>query len=704
MRSMKKVSWSLFLGLTLLFSAAVFGDDVEDDTVPDVTARVSRISLIRGEAQIRRDGSQDWEKAVLNLPIVEGDEIMTEAGARLEIQLNLYSHIRLAESSYLKIVGLKEGAVALSLSEGSMNVGLTRFDKDTSFFEIDAPKTTIAIQRAGIYRIDAGRAGVNSDVRVAVTNDGEARVYADNSGFTLKNGRSAALKIDGPLAGEWETMDAFRLVDEFDTWSLEREAIIAKRIKDAYYDKYYDQDIYGAEDLNDNGEWVYTRKYGHVWRPHRSAISSYANWSPYRYGHWRWVPPYGWTWVNDEPWAWATYHHGRWLFDDGYWYWSPYGVVRRGRSWWFPALIGVTIVNHNVYWYPLPHDYGYFNYNHCFGGWGGGRRGRHNNGHNYGSNYGNNHGNNNNNGNNGPGGPVATPTPPGYVGPLAGQVGPNVFTNNDSRRAWLATPPLLRVPPTAVVGTAISSFGRDKAGFGRVSDGDARIALSKPLGDNVQVRILPTYQELDGRVSTAIKSEKPRNTIATSKPTGAAIRPADGGPLDRTLRNTKVFGGRDPIRPEVDQGETPRTIETRKTGAVTRPPVRVEPSGDPIRPDRTVRTSKPERIDGGDPIRPEPRETRTSKQREDRSPDPVRAEPPRVQSPQKQRDEPVRHAPPPRSEPVRSEPPPRSEPVRSEPPPRSEPVRSAPPPRSEPSPTKSEPSRSTPSESKKRDN
>src|SRR5688572_14150802 len=105
MRSMRKVSWSLFFGLTLLFCAAAFGDDVEDDTVPDVTARVSRISLIRGDVQIRREGSQDWEKAVLNLPIVEGDEVTTGLDGRLEIQLNLYSHIRVAEGSYLKVVG-----------------------------------------------------------------------------------------------------------------------------------------------------------------------------------------------------------------------------------------------------------------------------------------------------------------------------------------------------------------------------------------------------------------------------------------------------------------------------------------------------------------------------------------------------------------------------------------------------------------------
>ena len=219
MRSTKQVIWTLFFGLTLLFSAAaVYGDDdVEDDAVPDVTARVSRISFIRGEIQIRREGSQDWEKAVLNLPVVEGDEIITDAGSRLEIQLNLYSHIRLAESSYLKVVGLKDGAVALSLSEGSMNVRLVKFDKESGFFEIDAPRTTVAIQRAGKYRIDAGKAGVTDEVRMTVTGDGEARVYADSSGFTLKSGRSATLKIDGPLSGEWDRQDSANATDPPET-------------------------------------------------------------------------------------------------------------------------------------------------------------------------------------------------------------------------------------------------------------------------------------------------------------------------------------------------------------------------------------------------------------------------------------------------------------------------------------------------------
>lgn len=701
MRSRKKVLWPIFMVLPLLLSFAAYADDDFEDEVPDVTARVSRISFIRGDVQIKRDGSQDWEKAVLNLPIVEGDEITTDSTGRVEIQLNAYSHIRLAESSYLKFVGLKDGAVALSLSEGSMNVRLTRFDKDSAFFEIDAPKTTVAIQKSGMYRIDAGKAGI-SDVRVAVTNDGEARVYAENSGFTLKNGRTASIKIDGPYSGEVDTDDVSMFIDEFDRWALDRDATIAKLLKDAHYDRYYDQDIYGAEDLRDYGEWVYTRKYGYVWKPYRSATSSYVNWTPYRYGHWRWVPPYGWTWVNDEPWGWATYHHGRWVFDDGYWYWTPYGSVRRSRSWWLPALIGVTIVNNNICWYPLPHGYGYYNYNYYFGGWGGPRGGHHG-----GGPRGNNHGGPprgggnpgggppRGGGNNGGGvGPVATPTPPAYVGPLPGQVGPSVFTDNNSRRAWFKTPPLLRVPPGAVVSTPISDFGRETKGYVSPSPIEAKNVLTKALAENKTGRILPTYGELDGKVSTAIKVERPR-TVAMIKPTGAAVRDADGSPMDQKLMEMKIRGDRTPVRPEVrgDGGVTGNSGaigEPRKTGAVTRlPPVRQEVD-EPIRPERQVEPSKTRR--DVEPVRPEVRSSPETKVRENRDVEPIRPEP--RSEPRKERYDP----PPTRSEPVRPEP--RNEPVRNEPP-RSEPVRNSPPPKSEPPPSKSE---SKPVDRKGKDN
>ena len=243
--------------------------------------------------------------------------------------------MRLAENAYLKVVTLKDNGIALSLSLGTMIVRVTRFEKDVSSFEIDAPKTTIAVQKAGVYRIDAGQQN-DAEIRVAVTQNGEARVYSSRRRIYFKEQPKRRVFVDGGNSGEWEASDYARYSDEFDTWSLDRDVVIAQRLKDAFYDKYYDKDIYGADDLNGYGDWVHTASYGYVWRPYRIRSVIMPIGRRIATGIGAGYRRYGWTWVNDEPWGWATYHHGRWFYDDGHWYWSPYGYYRHTRSWWLP--------------------------------------------------------------------------------------------------------------------------------------------------------------------------------------------------------------------------------------------------------------------------------------------------------------------------------------------------------------------------------
>ncbi len=95
---------------------------IKDDYVPDITARVARITYVSGDAQIRRADSREWETVVKNLPVVEGDEIATAGNALLEIQLNKDSYLRLSQNSYIKFLNLKDEGIAVSLSEGSLSV------------------------------------------------------------------------------------------------------------------------------------------------------------------------------------------------------------------------------------------------------------------------------------------------------------------------------------------------------------------------------------------------------------------------------------------------------------------------------------------------------------------------------------------------------------------------------------------------------
>ncbi len=636
MRNLAKVFWLAILAVSsvgFVFGAATASqtlnlpDDgvysvVEDDTDPEVTDRVARISFIRGDVKIRRVGSDDWEKAVLNLPLIEGDQVATGDDARVEIQLNSYAHIRLDRNAFLKFSTLKHDGIAVSLSQGTMTVRVTDLDKAGGYFEIDAPKTTVAMQKAGSYRVDAGQPG-DTDLRVSVTSGGEARVYSDNAGFTLKSGRGSRVFIDGPNAGEWETLDSGRSSDEFDSWSQDRDSTIAKRLRDAHYDKYYDQDIYGADDLNGHGDWVHTSNYGYVWQPYTTSISHYADWSPYRYGHWRWLGAYGWTWVNDEPWGWATYHHGRWIHFNGRWVWTPYGYYRQRRSWWSPALVVINIISTNIYWYPLP-------YNCNFYGWHRGRRG---------GGW----------GGNGPGRPPKgreterdplIRVPGGGGG--NGKVDPNVKGGGKIKPG--------DTPPIGVITVPEDDFGRTAKGGRRAPDLIAKEILSKDPADISNLR-LPDPSERKRPMDREIIAIKPRFEPTTK--IGAAER-QNNKPLDQELRQKRIYGDRPPVvKSERSNGPVTsgEPTDKRQTGAVERQrPVK--------RDDMTVTPREP--------VYTPQEKPRERQRRQEVAPE---YKPPVRQTP---RQEPPVYSPPVRQEPKR-DPPVRQEPRKEPPPTKSEP-------------------------------
>ena len=618
MFSAKRRASVLAVAAALLFSGAAYG--FVDDEVPDVTARVARISFLKGDVQVRHAGAQDWEKAVPNLPIVEGDELTTSSDSRFEIEFDSRTFVRVAESSYLRVVTLKDTGIALSLPEGSLSARINDFDKDRTFFEVDIPKTTIAVQRAGLYRIDAGPKD-SVDAHIRVTDGGEARVYSENAGFTLKNGRAATVFLAGNNIGEWETADASPFTDDFDTWTLDRDSAVAKRLKDAYYDKYYDRDIYGAEDLGDYGEWVYTHKYGYVWRPYRSSLSPYADWSPYRYGHWRWIPPFGWTWVNDEPWGWATYHWGRWVWDDGYWYWTPYGYYRYRRSWWQPAYVYITIFNNNVCWYPLSYHHRYYNYNRRYYS----RRDDRGNAPS-------------------PGGGRISPSPTPGRGPVVG-------LTNEQRRQREITPPLGNLPPGSVVTVSTDDFGRGRTGIRRAPLDVARQVLSKVPDEAQTPPILPDREQVEAKLTKEIRAETPPIVqIDTTVKTGAAQRNNDQ-PMDEELRKSRILGNRTPAKtpPPLETEPVVRdTNKPRDTGAVNRPATTREekPAAEtpPYVPPTRTEDRKVERTEQ----KPEQPRKETPRYEPPKNDTPVYVPPPRRESPPP---EPKRESPPTKSEP-----------------------------------------------------
>ena len=589
----------------------------------------------------------------------------------MEIQIDARNFVRVGSSAMLRVMTLRDEGVALSVIEGTASVRLAKFDREKEYFEVDAPQSTLAAEQKGVYRIDVARAG---RVRFTVTDGGRARIYSETSGFALRDGRAAELINEGSDAGDWELLAAAPR-DSWDNWVSDRERYLAERMR--HDTQYYDQYVWGGEDLDSYGTWAYANDYGWMWRPHATVINNYHNWAPYRYGNWTWLSPYGWTWVGYEPWGWAPYHYGRWVYHNNYWAWCPRSYYYGHRSWWRPALVAFhfSFGNH-VSWYPL-------SYHHRDP-----RSRRYN-----------------------------FLTPPGKQ------------AIHDARRNNLA---YRRGVTTATIG----DFGGDNVRFKAANNALARkVVGDDPLKGDLLLRPANVVVRNENGANTRVTLAKPRVKPAADlveRPTGAAIR-KPGVALDGELRNSRVFGGRETkfITRENPSGntgdsqpsgavtrlpgsgvkqlddrndlirrgdqDTSRTGVTKidpsdNTGVIKRPEIKAQPerkldpndSGSIETPSRLPKidsdsSAKPDRV-----TRPQPRE--------------------RVDTPTPRYEPPARkyEPPPQRSEP-RSEPPQRSEPVRKyEPPPqrsqpRSEPQPSSPPPKSDPPTQKSDPVRVRPS-------
>lgn len=95
--------------------------------------------------------------------------------------------------------------------------------------------------------------------------------------------------------------------------------------------------------LRPYGEWIEIDADIFAWRPHSIG----RHWRPYSEGRWSWTS-YGWYWDSFEPYGWATYHYGRWYYDDYYgWIWLP-------DYEWGPSWVEWRYDDDYIGWAPLP--------------------------------------------------------------------------------------------------------------------------------------------------------------------------------------------------------------------------------------------------------------------------------------------------------------------------------------------------------------
>ncbi len=311
----------------------------------DASRGVARVSVVAGDVSVRRGDSGDNVAATINAPLVAQDRLLTGAGARAELQFDFANMVRLGANTEIRLAELQYQRFQLNLP-----VGLVTFkvwQNSQSEVDINTPVASIRPLRKGEYRVQVLEDG-STEITVR---DGEVDIFTPQGSRKLGQGRT--LRISQTNGGE----ASFQAIseapfDSWDQWNRSRDQELAS----SRSSRYLPQGVYGGEQLDAHGDWVYSAPYGNVWQPRVAA-----GWAPYRTGRWSWLDYYGWSWVSYDPWGWAPYHYGRWFNNGGNWCWWP--GAAGGRHFWSPALVsfvgfgrggfGLGFGFGNVGWVPL---------------------------------------------------------------------------------------------------------------------------------------------------------------------------------------------------------------------------------------------------------------------------------------------------------------------------------------------------------------
>jgi len=288
----------------------------------DAQHGVARISVMQGEVSVRHGDAGDLSAAALNAPLLTTDRVATGANSRAEVQFDAANMIRLAPSSEVRLGDVQYKRYLVQIAQGTTSFRVLR--PNDSQVEISTPSVSVRPLGEGTVRVAVKPDGT-SEITVR---GGEVEVFSPKGTERLRVGQTMMARGD-PADPEFQ-INAAIPNDAFDSWNVQRDGELNRSAANR---RYVGPDVYGTEDLDANGRWVYDPQYGQVWVPNVDP-----GWAPYRVGRWVWEDYYGWVWLSGDPWGWAPYHWGRWYVGPYGWAWWPGGFGP--RMYWSPAMVG----------------------------------------------------------------------------------------------------------------------------------------------------------------------------------------------------------------------------------------------------------------------------------------------------------------------------------------------------------------------------
>lgn len=284
----------------------------------------ARLSYFSGNVYIQRASDLGYEEAAVNMPITEGDRVGTTDG-RAEIYLGKGKYCRLDNNTKLDFLNMpKKGddLIQIQIWTGNVYFSISALKKEKNL-EIHTSDVSVYILDQGLYRIDVRE---NSETEIFVYK-GLVEAAGESGSVLIKESQRVEA-ADGAFTSKPSQFFAVA-EDSFDRWSENRDTEVRKQLARSYLPDELEDFEY---ELDAYGEWVYMPPYGYVWVP--GGVD--ANWRPYYWGRWTWLPLSGWTWLPYDPWGWVTFHYGRWQWSIGLdWYWIPTTAWGPGWVSWY---------------------------------------------------------------------------------------------------------------------------------------------------------------------------------------------------------------------------------------------------------------------------------------------------------------------------------------------------------------------------------
>ena len=248
---------------------------------------VARVSIVNGEVSVHRGDSGDWVAAVINAPLMVEDRVSTGANSRAEVQFDSANLVRVGANAEIRLAELGYNHYHLQVAHGTITFRVLR--ESQARVEVDTPTVSVRPSHIGVYRIYVQNDGqteitVRLGTLEVATPKGTEQLQAGQTMLARGNPGDPEFRIDPAIA-----------MDEWDRWNEQRDR---EMLSSPSYSN-VPQDMYGAEDLDNHGQWVDVPSYGQVWSP-----SVDPDWAPYQNGRWVWEDYYGWTWVSYDPWGW----------------------------------------------------------------------------------------------------------------------------------------------------------------------------------------------------------------------------------------------------------------------------------------------------------------------------------------------------------------------------------------------------------------